>query len=466
MDLAARRSDLRWRCQAFLTLSLLLLIGAEPLVAQGTNDPAITRQPASGIAAQGEGFGFSVEATGTGPLTFSWRRNNEPLVSATNRFLTLVNLTNSNAGNYSVVVSNSLGSVTSQVATLTLIGTPRTVLTGTVTGDSKTVVPVFLSANGRESRLVFTLGFNTNVLGNPTFQPMVTNESATFDTNRAGQGVVSGAIQLPAGSMFAPGRQEIGRIEFDLLTGTNPLAAGLFFTNVDLTATNVAFNTNNQALVLGTLVPPQVAPLTLSPGLNRQSGLFDHRVRVGYAGTFNLTNVNVLIRELGNDSRTNAIRVYNAAGVRTVGPDAEGFFEILPFVSAGSLAPAETRDLTLEYYVSDHFTVPSPEYLVETTSPAPVQVPASAIPLNITTNRFVDGTFIIQFPTRRNYRYFVQYGPTLNDVMNSSTNARVVVPGVDGTGHALQWIDNGPPKTISPPVQGSRFYRLLEVPID
>ena len=33
-----------------------------------------------------------------------------------------------------------------------------------------------------------------------------------------------------------------------------------------------------------------------------------------------------------------------------------------------------------------------------------------------------------------------------------------------GTGYDVQWIDNGPPKTEAPPTQGSRFYRMLEVP--
>lgn len=449
------------------TFACVLLTGAMFPGYLAAQVPAITTQPRSGVAGFGETFGFSVVATGASPLSYQWRLDGSAITVETNSQILIANATNVNAGSYTVVVSNPAGSITSQVATLTLSSVPRAVLAGTVTaGAGRTTVPVLLSANGRENTVRFTLGYRTDVLGNPTFVASVTNQASGLDVSRTNEGLVNAFVELADGVTFNPGRQEVGRLEFDLLSGTNPFSAGLYFTNASLVFTNLCMDTNNQALVLGGFVPPQIEPVALAPALNRQSGLFEHQVRVDYAGAVALTNVNLVVSGLDVDSLTNIIRLYNAIGTRSVDPDNDGAFELAPYVAAGRYDPGQTRLLTLEYYVADKVTVPSPEYLLEAGDAVPTQVPASAIPLNITTNRYVNGTFIIQFPTRRNYRYFVQYGPTLNDVVNTTTNARVVNPGVNGTGYEVQWIDNGPPKTESPPVEGMRFYRLLEVSID
>ncbi|MGA3008461.1 MAG: choice-of-anchor tandem repeat GloVer-containing protein, partial [Opitutaceae bacterium] len=63
---------------------------------------------------------FTVAATGTGTLNYQWKLNNATLSGATNPALVLTNVNASNAGSYTVVVSNSSGSVTSAAATLTV----------------------------------------------------------------------------------------------------------------------------------------------------------------------------------------------------------------------------------------------------------------------------------------------------------------------------------------------------------
>jgi len=445
-----------------LTAGLLTCVLTQPLTAA---DPDLTGQPVSGVAGLGEPFGFSVTAAGTPPLGFQWFRNNELLSGATNLFLDLVSVTNADAASYSVIVTNAVGSITSAPVTLTIVTPPRTITTGTVLGGSSATVPILLSANGRENRLAFTLGFDTNVFTNPSFMPGVSG-SATFDTSRAGEGLVSAAVNLPEGEIFPPGRSPAAYLQFDFVTGTNPLAGGLYFTNASVTATNLAFTTNGTALAVNAVVSPLFETLAAAPALNRQSGLFEHRLRVGYPGAGTLENVDVLIPDLGNDSLTNRIRVFNSMGIKTVGPDAEGFFANAPFFSIGALAGGETRDITAEFHVSDHVTVPDPEYRLLVEPGTGFSVPAAATPLNITTNRYVNDSFIIQWPSRSTYQYYIQYAPTLDDLVNATTNARVVNPSVRGTGHAVQWIDNGPPKTESPPVNGSRFYRVLELPVE
>jgi alpha-tubulin suppressor-like RCC1 family protein len=85
--------------------------------------PVITVQPVSRKVAVGNNVTFNFLAVGNFPRTYQWRRNGVN-IGATNTSLTLMNVQPSNAGVYSVVVSNSLGAATSAPATLTVIAPP------------------------------------------------------------------------------------------------------------------------------------------------------------------------------------------------------------------------------------------------------------------------------------------------------------------------------------------------------
>ncbi|MDB6122582.1 MAG: Xanthan lyase, partial [Pedosphaera sp.] len=82
--------------------------------------PAITTQPASQSVVAGNAVTFSVTATGTAPLTYQWRFNAVNISGATASSYTKSNVQAADAGNYSVVVNNTAGSVTSANAALTV----------------------------------------------------------------------------------------------------------------------------------------------------------------------------------------------------------------------------------------------------------------------------------------------------------------------------------------------------------
>src|SRR5205809_4633499 len=82
--------------------------------------PRITRQPANQTASLFADAAFRVIATGDAPLSYQWRFKNADLLGMTNSILTVTNVQRSDAGNYNVVVTNPSGSITSQVATLTI----------------------------------------------------------------------------------------------------------------------------------------------------------------------------------------------------------------------------------------------------------------------------------------------------------------------------------------------------------
>ena len=68
----------------------------------------------------GSNVTFSVAALGNPPIGYSWRLNNNPITNATNATLAIPNVQLTNAGNYSVVVTDITGSVTSTNAILTV----------------------------------------------------------------------------------------------------------------------------------------------------------------------------------------------------------------------------------------------------------------------------------------------------------------------------------------------------------
>lgn len=83
--------------------------------------PSITQQPVSTSAIEGGAATFVAAATGTAPLSYQWRFNNDPIPGATNLTLTLTGLTTNATGAYSVTVTNAAGATNSATATLTVI---------------------------------------------------------------------------------------------------------------------------------------------------------------------------------------------------------------------------------------------------------------------------------------------------------------------------------------------------------
>ncbi|MDR3459932.1 MAG: immunoglobulin domain-containing protein [Verrucomicrobiae bacterium] len=85
--------------------------------------PAIVTPPQGQSVLAGQGATFSVTASGTPLLNYQWLFNGTNLSGATTNPLVLVNVQPANSGNYSVIVSNFAGSVTSAPAALAIIFT-------------------------------------------------------------------------------------------------------------------------------------------------------------------------------------------------------------------------------------------------------------------------------------------------------------------------------------------------------
>ncbi|MCF6404103.1 PQQ-dependent sugar dehydrogenase [Chitinophaga filiformis] len=90
------------------------------LIYTGTQAPAITTQPQSLTVPQGQTATFSVVATGNPSPTYQWRKNGGNITNATAASYSITNVQPADSGLYSVVVTNSAGSVTSSNARLSV----------------------------------------------------------------------------------------------------------------------------------------------------------------------------------------------------------------------------------------------------------------------------------------------------------------------------------------------------------
>ena len=93
--------------------------------------PSLTAQPSHQMADVGATATFGALAAGTAPLHYQWRFQDGNLPNRTNANLHLRNLQLTDAGDYTVVVTNVAGSITSRVATLTVVPALFTKTSGT-----------------------------------------------------------------------------------------------------------------------------------------------------------------------------------------------------------------------------------------------------------------------------------------------------------------------------------------------
>ncbi len=105
--------------------------GATLTVTSANSAPTITEQPENTRALVGSTASFSVSATGNPAPAYQWRKDGVAIPGGTSATLALTNVQSSDVGSYDVVVTNSIGSVTSRLVRLdvTPSAEPPTILT-------------------------------------------------------------------------------------------------------------------------------------------------------------------------------------------------------------------------------------------------------------------------------------------------------------------------------------------------
>lgn len=425
----------------------------------------------------GESFVLSSVASGTLPLVYQWRINGSALEGATNSTLFQTNLNTGNAGNYSVVVTNSGGGVTSSVASLFVVdAAPRVVWVKDIVsanGGSAARAPLVFNANGRENEVRFSLGFDTNAFANPAFDWAAGND-ASVDLSELDAGRIGMTVSRPLPEMYPVGEQDLGSITFDLIGTNGPLNGRLEFT--DGPTTMQAVDTNGLEMLLTAVVVVQVELLDSEPALNLQTGLFEQRVNVANPSAATFNNLPVYVPDPGTDSLTNVMFLYDSAGSATVDVNGDGERESTLYFIVTNLPPGGAQVFTNGFYVTDHVTTPLPAYYPDMGGTPGVPMPststsapgsATAVPVSVIEITVIgfneEGRFVFEWPTRADETYSVQYAASLEELANPAA-VKTSPAIVEGTGTTVEWVDTNPPDSGNPSTVSARFYRVLQNP--
>ncbi|MCC7373486.1 MAG: chitobiase/beta-hexosaminidase C-terminal domain-containing protein [Verrucomicrobiales bacterium] len=93
--------------------------------------PEILRPPQAQKVFAGGSVAFQVTASGDAPLSYQWFRDGAPIANASTPRLMLAETRPSDAGNYSVRISNFFGEVTSELVALTVVSGRMSAIRGT-----------------------------------------------------------------------------------------------------------------------------------------------------------------------------------------------------------------------------------------------------------------------------------------------------------------------------------------------
>lgn len=107
---------------AALTFPTAIAAGnVHDLALLGTGQLRFVRQPMSQATLAGNSIFLSAAPAGSGPISYQWMYNGTNLPGATHAYLTVPGSQSANAGDYSVIISNTQGACTSLVASVTVI---------------------------------------------------------------------------------------------------------------------------------------------------------------------------------------------------------------------------------------------------------------------------------------------------------------------------------------------------------
>jgi Ig-like domain-containing protein len=181
--------------------------------------PSISTQPVSLTVSNGASASFSVTAGGSAPLSYQWRKGTSTILAATNSTYSIATVTTNDAASYSVVITNSAGSITSSVATLTVLLPPSIITPPQSLTVSNGVSASFTVVAGGSPPLTYLWKFNGGALASATSSSLtITNVQLV---NQGDYTVVVsnavGTITSPAGHLTvqgaAPSPLQLGNLQ-------------------------------------------------------------------------------------------------------------------------------------------------------------------------------------------------------------------------------------------------------------
>ena len=211
--------------------------------------------------------------------------------------------------------------------------------------------------------------------------------------------------------------------------------------------TNISNNTGAASVTVNNYFPALLLVTTNSPQvLNRQNGLLEQSILISNIGSNTVNGVRVFISGLSN------------VWVNPTGTNSSAPYALFPT----ALAQGQSGSLLVQYYVPNRTPFPfSNSQLLGLAVSAPdLTPPATPASTNkLTINRILplaSGSPLIEFSAATNRNFTVIYSDSV-----TFSNAMATAPANMPASGLAQWIDYGPPLTISHPTNTTRrFYRL------
>ena len=214
--------------------------------------------------------------------------------------------------------------------------------------------------------------------------------------------------------------------------------------------TNLANNSAGANLtVTNYLSEPLVAVTNSAQAVNLQNGLEEQSILLTNTGSNDVPAARVVVTGLTR-------QLFNAVGTNDGNPFVD--------YSAG-LAAGRSVTLLLQYAPRGSFPFTNGQLHAFALPSVPDWTPPAAtlMSTNLNINRFVrlsNGTMLVEWFAIPNRSYTVVYSDNF-----SFSNAMMAPPSIVAPANEVQWIDYGPPTTVSAPTNASaRFYRVFQNP--
>ncbi|HLJ22964.1 MAG TPA: choice-of-anchor D domain-containing protein [Candidatus Acidoferrales bacterium] len=251
--------------------------------------PTISSQPASAKITTGQTATFNVAATGTAPMAYQWSKNGSPLSGATSSsYTTPAETMADNSAKFTVAVSNSAGSATSNAAVLTV--------------SSATVAPAITTQ--------------------PASQTILSGNTATFSVAATGTGpltyqwskggvVISGAT---AASYTTPA--ETTGAQFSVTVSNSAGSVTSNAATLTVTAATLILNSSTSSVSFGSVTIPNTGTQTVTLTNAGNSAVTISNVSVSGSG-FNATGASGVILQPGQTTTVTPTFKPAAAGAVT-----------------------------------------------------------------------------------------------------------------------------------------------------
>jgi hypothetical protein len=215
--------------------------------------PVLTTQPQSQTVGGGMPATFTVEATGTGPLTYQWRRNGIALNGETGASLTIAEAGRNDAAEYSVLVSNPAGAVASAVATLDVLVPPTiTLQPQSQVVNTNTTVTFIVAATG-SGPVRYQWQFNGNNITGATNTTLVLSNVNLFHEGDyrvlTADDITGGASQVARLTVRVPPVVLVG-----MRGQTNVVGSTITFTVTASGSLPMGFSWRKSALIITNMV--------------------------------------------------------------------------------------------------------------------------------------------------------------------------------------------------------------------